>query len=53
MIRFQLILRIQRHCCCCCGGGGGDDGGGVGENFLDGFLEALGVQLGLNSRNAI
>ncbi len=42
MIRFQLILRIQRHCCCC-GGGGGDDGGGVGENFLDGFLEALGV----------
>ncbi len=41
MIRIQLILRIQRHCCCC--GGGGDDGGGVGENFLDEFLEALGV----------
>ncbi len=43
MIRFQLILKIQRHCCCCCGGGGGGDGGGVGENFLDEFLEALGV----------
>ncbi len=46
MIRFQLILRIQRHCCCCCccgGGGGGGDCGGVGENFLDEFLEALGV----------
>ncbi len=45
MIRFQLILRIQRHCCCCCGGGGGGggDGSGVGENFLDEFLEALGV----------
>ncbi len=40
MIRFQLILRIQRRCCC---GGGGGDGGGVGENFLDEFLEALGV----------
>ncbi len=44
MIRFQLILRIQRHCCCCSGGGGGGgDGGGVGENLLDEFLEALGV----------
>ncbi len=48
MIRFQLILRIQRNCCCC-----GDDGGGVGENFLDEVLEALGVQLGFDSRNAI